>query len=146
METDDRYEQAVDALRGTIEDYGEDSQAIAATAADIVVNELFKDDSFLHGANRRDVAKTLFVAATAMVLMRDQMVKDGDHLLEVDESGELCIDDDCTYEHLPVDTERVVAIVDGFECGVAAVVGMALAVVDLAGEMDPDKIDWSKGL
>ena len=142
---DERYTAAVAALRETMDEYDEDAHVVAASAAEIFVKELDKDDSFLQGINREDATKVLFVLTTALVLVRDQMIKDSEHLLEVqeDDSG-VCEDEDCEYTHEEVDSDRILAIIDGYEVAIAAAVGTTLTLADLAEDADPDNYDWTE--
>lgn len=141
---DERYTAAVAALRETMEEYGEDSHVVAASAAEIFVRELDKEDSFLQGIDREQATKVLFVLTTALVLVRDQMIKDSEHLLEVQEEDEgVCEDEDCEYEHEEVDSDRILAIIDGYEVAIAAAVGTTLTLADLAEDADPDNFDWT---
>ena len=141
---DDRYPAAVAALRETMDEYDEDMHVVAASAAEIFVKELDKgDDSFLQGVDREQATKVLFVLTTALVLVRDQMIKDSEHLLEVQEEDITCEDDDCEYTHEEVDSDRVLAIIDGYEVAIAAAVGTTLTLADLAEDSDPDNFDWS---
>lgn len=142
---DERYTAAVAALRETMAEYGEDSHVVAASAAEIFVKELDKEDSFLQGVDREQATKVLFVLTTALVLVRDQMIKDSEHLLEVQEEDEgLCEDEDCEYTHEEVDSDRILAIIDGYEVAIAAAVGTTLTLADLAEDADPDNFDWTK--
>lgn len=141
---DDRYTQAVAALRDTMADYGEDSQIIAASAAEIFVKELDKEDSFVRGIDLQDATKVLFLLTTALVLVRDQMIRDSEHLLEVESEEDVtCEDPDCTYTHEGVDSDRVLAIIDGYEVAIAAAVGTTTTLADLAENLDPDNFDWT---
>lgn len=140
---DERYEAAVAALRDTMADYEEDSQILAASSAEILVKEMDKgDESFLYGIDPEQATRVLFVLTTSLVLTRDQMIKDSEHLLEVDEDTP-CTDDSCTYEHVEVDSDRVLAIIDGFESAIAAAVGVTLTMADLAETTDPSEFDWT---
>lgn len=141
---DDRYEAAVAALRETLDEFEEDSQVVAASAAEMFVKELDKDDSFLQGIDTQSIAKVLFVLTTALVLLRDQMLEDADHLLEVQEEDITCEDDTCEYTHEKVDPSKITAIIDGVNVAIAAAIGTNLAVADLAEGVDPDNFDWSK--
>lgn len=147
MEQDEKYAAAVEALRDTMADYDEDSRRVGAQAADIFVNELDKgDDGFLAGIDREQATRVLFVLTTALVLVRDQLVEDAEHLVAHDPSSDEsvpCEDESCDYEHLPLDSDRLLGIIDGFEVGVAASVGITLTVADLAEDQDPDNFDWS---
>src|SRR5688500_9528323 len=139
---DDRYPAAVAALRETMDEYDEDMHVVAASAAEIFVKELDKgDDSFLQGVDREQATKVLFVLTTALVLVRDQMIKNSEHLLEVQEEDITCEDDDCEYTHEEVDSDRVLAIIDGYEVAIAAAVGNTLTLADLAEDSDPDMFD-----
>lgn len=140
---DERYEAAVAALRDTMADYEEDSQILAASSAEILVKEMDKgDESFLHGIDPEQATRVLFVLTTSLVLTRDQMIKDSEHLLEVDEDTP-CTDDSCVYKHVEVDSDRVLAIIDGFESAIAAAVGVTLTMADLAETTDPSEFDWT---
>jgi hypothetical protein len=141
---DDRYDAAVAALRETLDEFEEDSQGVAASAAEMFVKELDKDDSFLQGIDTQSIAKVLFVLTTALVLLRDQMLEDADHLLEVQEDDVTCVDDNCEYTHEEVDPNKITAIIDGVNVAIAAAIGTNLAVADLAEGVDPDHFDWSK--
>lgn len=141
---DDRYEAAVAALRETLEEFEEDSQVVAASAAEIFIKELDKEDSFLQGIDTQSITKVLFVLTTAMVLLRDQMMDDADHLLEVQEEDGVCEDDTCEYTHEEVDPTKITSIIDGVNVAIAAAIGTNLAVADLAEGVDPDNFDWSK--
>jgi hypothetical protein len=147
MEQDTRYQQAVEALRDTMADYDEDSRRVGAQAADIFVNEIDKGEAgFLHGIDREHATRVLFVLTTALVLVRDQLAEDAQHLLAHDPSSDEsvpCEDADCEYEHLPLDSDRLLGIIDGFEVGLAAAVGITMTVADLAEDQDPDNFDWS---
>lgn len=144
MEQDERYTLAVAALRETMAEYEDDSQVVAASAAEIFVNELDKEDSFLQGINREDATKVLFVLTTALILVRDKMIEDSEHLLEVQEDDEgVCEDETCPYEHQEVDSERILALLDGYEVAIAAAVGTTLTLADLAEDADPDNFDWT---
>jgi hypothetical protein len=141
---DDRYDAAVAALRETLDEFEVDSQGVAASAAEMFVKELDKDDSFLQGIDTQSIAKVLFVLTTALVLLRDQMLEDADHLLEVQEDDVTCVDDNCEYTHEEVDPNKITAIIDGVNVAIAAAIGTNLAVADLAEGVDPDHFDWSK--
>jgi hypothetical protein len=140
---DDRYPAAVAALRETMDEYDEDMHVVSASAAEIFVKELDKEDSFLQGVDREQATRVLFVLTTALVLVRDQMIKDSEHLLQVQEEGVICDDDSCEYTHEEVDSDRVLAIIDGYEVAIAAAVGTTLTLADLADDVDPDTFDWS---
>jgi hypothetical protein len=140
---DDRYPEAVAALRETMDEYDEDMHVVSASAAEIFVKELDKEDSFLQGVDREQATRVLFVLTTALVLVRDQMIKDSEHLLQVQEEGVICDDDSCEYTHEEVDSDRVLAIIDGYEVAIAAAVGTTLTLADLADDVDPDTFDWS---
>jgi hypothetical protein len=141
---DDRYEAAVAALRETMAEYEEDSQIIAASAAEIFVKELDKEDSFIQGVDLQDATKVLFLLTTALVLVRDQMIKDSEHLLEIEGEEDLvCEDESCEYTHEDVDSDRVLAIIDGYEVAIAAAVGTTTTLADLAGAVDPNNFDWT---
>lgn len=142
---DERYTAAVAALRETMAEYEEDHHVVAASAAEIFVKELDKEDSFLQGVDREQATKVLFVLTTALVLVRDQMIADSEHLLEVQEDDEgICEDEDCQYEHEEVDSDRILAIIDGYEVAIAAAVGTTLTLADLAEDADPDNFDWTR--
>ncbi len=141
---DERYPAAVAALRDTMAEYDDDAQVVAASAAEIFVKELDKEDGFLQGVDREQATKVLFVLTTALVLVRDQMIHDSEHLLEIEEEDEgVCEDEDCNYTHEDVDSDRILAIIDGFESAIAAAVGTTLTLADLAETTDPSEFDWT---
>lgn len=141
---DERYLAAVAALRDTMAEYDETGQTVAASAAEIFVKELDKEDGFLQGVDREQATKVLFVLTTALVLVRDQMIQDSEHLLEIAEEDEgICEEEDCTYTHEDVDSDSVLAIIDGFEAAIAGAVGTTLTLADLAETTDPSEFDWT---
>lgn len=142
---DERYTAAVAALRETMAEYEEDSHVVAASAAEIFIKELDKEDSFLQGVDLEQATKVLFVLTTSLVLVRDQMIRDSEHLLEVQEEDEgICEDEECQYEHDEVDPDRIIAIIDGYNVAIAAAVGTNLTLADLAQGADPDDFDWTR--
>lgn len=141
---EDRYNEAVSALREALTEFDDEtSQTVAASTAEIFIKELDKEDSFLLGIDPKSITKVLFLMTTALILVRDQMMDDSDHLLEVQE-GNPCEDEDCTYTHEEVDPDRLTTLIEGYNVALAAVIGTNLTVADVAGT-DFDSMDWSSG-
>ncbi len=140
---EDLYTEAVAALREALAEFDDDtSQSVAASTAEIFVKEMDKEGSFLQGIDPKSIAKVLFMMTTALILVRDQMVDDSDHLLECQEEGVTCEDDNCEYTHEEVDPERITALIEGYNVALAAVIGTNLTVADTAAT-DFDTMDWS---
>lgn len=137
---EDKYIEAVTALRDTVAEYtGSQAESVAAKAADVFLDHF--EEFVGSDVDRRTVAKALFLATTVLVMTRDTSEEDVQHLVEVDEHGP-CEDDDCTFLHdSDLDTSFLGGQIEGMEAMIAAMVGIGLAVADL--EPDFEHFDWT---
>lgn len=138
--TTDSYADAVAALRDTIKEYeGETEQEVAAKAADCFLE--YYPEFIGPVDDPQIIAKTLFLVATVLVTVRDSTEEDVDHLLEVEQG--VCEDEGCELSHDELNSDAVNGLLDGLNAGIAAAVGMALAMADLATPADFDEMEWN---
>jgi hypothetical protein len=139
---EDKYAEAVAALRDTVAQYeGQQAQEVAARSADIFLDHMdFVGDT----ADRKLLAKALFLATTVLVMTRDNAEEDVTHLLAVAD-GDECEDEECHFEHDDdPDTSFLGGQIEGMDAMIAAMVGISLTLADTVTS-DFDHFDWTTG-
>lgn len=139
---EDKYTTAVEALRETLDQYsGSPAEGVAAHAADVFLDHF--EDFVGSDVDRKTIAKAIFLATTVLVMTRDNSEEDVLHLVETEEAGaSTCDDQECRFDHEELDTSFLGGQIEGMDAMVAAMVGMGLAVADLAPDFD--HFDWTK--
>lgn len=140
---EDKYPSALEALRAAVADLDEANTDVSARAADLFLTQ---EDNLIDTSgvvDRRLMAKALFLATAVLLSIRDNSADDVHHLIDTEDSGVVCEDDNCLFDHeLELDTSYLGGQIDGMDAMIAAMTGMSLAVAD-SEPVDFDQMDWS---